>query len=180
MHKHFSIPLFILVLACGPAHAQEKDITCWYFQNELGMTEHANCLQYTDKALHVRPAELKKLYFTDNYASLYSKEHGFMYVNRQGQVVVEQVMEMEMGADYINHGFVRFIRNGKCGYAALLGKDPTIPPQFDGCYPFIGEKALVCNGCKEFTEKEHSLYRGGTSFCINPRGQQISCDSYPQ
>ena len=123
----------------------------------------------------MKPALLRRLSFEEKNTTAYSEVHGWMYINRKGRVLVEQVMEIDNGADYIRQGFVRFERDGKCGYASL-GKVSTIPAQFDGCYPFSGTTARVCNGCQAVTENERSFYRGGTSFCSDPKGRQIACN----
>lgn len=164
----------LLVFSVAPAEA--KGSACWYWQDQMGLAKHANCLVHRGKhPLRVNPTQLRKLQFEGKYTTIFSEEHGWMYVSRDGVVVVQHVMPMDNGADYIVHGFVRYTHNGKCGYASL-GNDPTISPQFDGCLPFSGAKAQVCNGCRVVSDGEYHFYRGGHSFCINSKGQHVSCE----
>ena len=175
MIRYITWTLFALFLFSGVAQSSEKELACSFYEDSQGLVQHERCLEYRkDKLLYVNPTLLRKLPFEKKYATAYSEVHGWMYINRKGRVLVEQVMRMDNGADYIRQGFVRFERDGKCGYASL-GKAPTIPAQFDGCYPFSGTTARVCNGCQAVTENEYSFYRGGTSFCIDTKGRQIAC-----
>ena len=179
MLRHIIWTLFALLLCSGTAQGDDKELVCSFYEGSQGLVGHDNCLKYhKDGVLYVSPALLRKLPFEKKYATAYSEVHGWMYINREGRVLVEQVMTMDNGADYVQQGFVRFKRDGKCGYASL-GKALTIPPRFDGCNPFSGKTAWVCNDCELVTENEHSFYRGGTSFCIDTKGRQLACKPAP-
>ena len=176
MSKLIGLMVFALLLTSHTAQAQAKGSMCMYPQDGILLAKHPNCLVRSGALpLRVSSAQLSRLPFKGRYATIFSWKYGWMYVNREGVVVADHVMNMDNGADHIKHGFVRFTRNGKCGYASL-GRDATIAPQFDGCLPFSGSKAEVCTGCRVVTGGEYSWYKGGHSFCINPKGQHISCE----
>ena len=176
MSKLFNLIMLALLIAVCTGRAQAKDSTCMYPRDGILLAKHPNCLlRHGKRSLRVSPRQLPQLPFDGKYATIFSEAYGWMYVNRDGVVVVDHVIYMDNGADYIKHGFVRFTRNGKCGYASL-GSDATITPKFDGCLPFSGSKARVCTGCRVVTGGEYSWYKGGHSFCINPKGRHVSCE----
>src|SRR5690625_1691708 len=176
MNKILAHSLLVALLAGSTAPALADGSACWYWQGDQGMTRHADCLTHVgEHLLRVEPDQLDHLVFRGKFATIFADRHGWMYVNKQGDVVVEGVMEMDNGADYVKDGFVRFVRNGKCGYASL-GRHHTIRPQFDGCLPFSEGKAPVCNGCHTVTTGEHHSYKGGQSFCIDTQARRVPCE----
>ncbi len=141
-----------------------------------GLKKHPNCLSLrADGSLRVQPPLLRKLGFDGRFATLFSEYHGWVYVDRRGTVVARGVMLMDKGADYIADGFVRFERDGRCGYAALSGHHRSIAPRFDGCLPFEVGRAWVCIGCRSVNLGEHHVYKGGEAFCIDRNGQIAVC-----
>lgn len=174
MNKTFIIIMAFQILAASRAMAAPDKAPCWYsIHGEV--SEHRACVERAGKEkLRVRRSHLRHMDFDGDFATLLDQRYGWMYVNKKGEVVVEHVMPMDNGADYIRDGFVRYERNGKCGYADLSGAR-TIIPQFDGCMPFEDGVAHVCNGCRIESDGEYQEYKGGDSFCIDIKGQRIRC-----
>lgn len=148
--------------------------SCWYsVHGEFG--ERSACLEVGSKGtLRVKRSHLKKIDFDGRFATLRDEKHGWMYVNKKGDVLATGVMAMDNGPDYVQEGFVRYEKSGKCGYENLLGQN-SIKEQFGGCMPFENGIAQVCNGCRLQSDGEHQQYKGGEFFCIDTKAQRIAC-----
>lgn len=163
----------ILILATA-VFAEPTRSSCMYYDSQ-GFIERKDCLEVQGKErFRVAAQHLKHIQFEGKYAVIHSRDHGWMYINKKGNVIVQDVMSMDNGADYSKDGFVRYQREGKCGFADLSGSR-TIRPQFDGCLPFEQGIARVCNDCRHERDGEYSGYAGGDSFCINTKGERVSC-----
>jgi len=170
--------LLVLVPYTGPARGDPTLSPCSYAGSD-GIAEHADCVeQYGKGLLRIRSPHLGRLTFDENsMASVFNGEHGWMYVNKKGEVVVAGVSAIDNGPETFQDGFVRFERNRKCGYAVLKGPG-TIAPQFDGCENFKNGIARVCTGCRSEPVGPGSEYhemRGGTWFCIDRKGKKVAC-----
>ncbi len=169
--------LIAVIITAAVGISTAGGLPCWYSDSN-GFSEHKNCLEQRGKEwLQVKRFHLASLKFNGNLAIVYGKVQGWMYVNRQGKVVVAGVYPVDNGPDNFHNGFVRFERGGKCGYATADGRG-TIIPHFDGCEAFEEGKALVCNGCRtvpvDSTGEYHEL-KGGDWFCIDTKGKRIVC-----
>jgi len=178
MMTHKIIFLLLSFLASyGSALAQMSANSCWY-SNSNGFAEHANCIESRAKDLRIGKAHLDHLHFADGLAAVFSKDYGWMYVNRTGAVIVSGVSSVDNGPDAFRDGFVRYEKNGKCGYATSRG-DGAITPRFDGCMPFDKGKARVCTGCRREPVDANGEYhelRGGEWFCIDSKGKRVVCN----
>lgn len=174
MNKTFAMIGITVLMVSDFACARPNASSCWYLGPD-GFSEHAGCLmRHGKESLRVKSSHLRRLQFDGDFATVFDKQHGWMYVNRKGGVVVKGVMSMDNGPDDVRGGFVRYQRGGICGYASLHGSG-TIAPQFDGCMPFEDGKARVCSGCRSLSVGEHHAYRGGESYCIDTKGKRAAC-----
>lgn len=174
MKRILKITALVYMVAAGLALAGPNENPCWYSGVD-GFAKHNECLESPKKnVLRIKPSHLRRLQFDGNFATVLDKNHGWLYVNRKGEIVAAHVMSMDNGADYVRDGFVRYEYGGKCGYVTLDGPG-TIVPRFDGCMPFNKGIAHVCNGCRSELVGEHHEYKGGESFCIDVQGKRVAC-----
>jgi len=143
----------------------------------------ANCLERdTAGRLFVSRKLIKKLLFQENsLAEVYSPEHGWMYVNRKGQVIIQGVAAMDNGADRFNDGLVRFSTKGKWGFADVAGH-AVIPPSYDGALNYDKGIARVCVGCKDACVDrncEYHQFEGGKWLCLDTAGKEVNCPFSP-
>lgn len=175
----FLFLLFSVLPIKGAAYSQAEPgvKSCWYPDSE-GFSEHANCLEPRERELlRIKQPHLSRLQFIGDLAAVFNNEHGWMYVNKKGEVVVAGVTSVDNGPDEFHEGLVRYERNHKCGYATSEGSG-TIVPQFDGCMPFENGKAHVCKGCRKERVNSSSEYhelKGGKWFCIDIQGKRVAC-----
>jgi hypothetical protein len=139
-----------------------------------------NCVKLDNKGqLFITTQYLKKLSFGENgLAIVYSKEEGWMYVNRKGRVIISGVAAMDNGADDFHNGLVRFSKKNKWGFADVKGK-VVIPAIYDGAYNFENGLAKVNQGCEikcVDKECEHFYFSGGEWIYINTKGEIIKKD----
>jgi WG containing repeat len=127
--------------------------------------------------LFVAPQFLKELNFDSRgLTAVHSPTQGWMYVTRQGKVVITGVAVMDNWADSFPNGLVRFVRNGKYGFANRKGQ-VVIPSVHDGALNF--EKGLASVG-KRCVIKcadpacEHQLFSEGDWFQIDPKGNVVA------
>lgn len=137
--------------------------------------EVANCLHKSAVGqLFVTPQITKQLDFdAHGLAVIRSDGQGWMYVNRRGKVLIAGVPSMDNWADSFHDGLVRFVRNGKYGFANRAGRT-VIPPIYDGAMNFDNGTAAVCNGCKSKSMGEHHVFSGGEWFQINSEGTVLA------
>jgi WG containing repeat len=105
-------------------------------------------------------------------AAVWSREHGWMYVNRRGAVLITGVQSMDNFADSFHDGLVRVVRDNKYGFADRKGR-LVIDPVYDGAMNFEKGRAKVCKGCKIETKDEYSFFSGGEWWSINTMGDRV-------
>lgn len=101
--KSIFISVICIIIFAVAVAAKPILSPCKYYDLYGIETENQNCLE-----TKVTAKNLSRLQFHGKYATLFSPDRGWMYVNRKGYVVVEGVMWMDGGADYIQDGFVRY------------------------------------------------------------------------
>jgi hypothetical protein len=94
---------------------------------------------------------------------------GYVYVNRNGRIVIRDVSQMDNGADWFHRGLVRLQRDAKYGFADWTGRI-VVPIRYDGAGNDDQAGPSVCVGCKTVQEGEHSSFVGGTWFSVDSRG----------
>ena len=122
--------------------------------------------------LSIEPRYLKEVRFDSHgLAAVHSAKEDWMYVNRRGIVVVKGVPVMDTEADSFHDGLVRFVKDGKYGFANRKGKI-VVPPIYDGAMNFEKGLADVCNGCvsKCAGDCEYHFFAGGNWFRIDTKG----------
>jgi hypothetical protein len=147
--------------------------------------EIPSCLYQTDAGqLFIAPEFVKKLHFNSyGLAGVFSEKQGWMYVNRKGKVVVQDVVSEDNGPAPFCDGLVLVLRNKKYGFANRKGQ-LVIPAIYDGAGNFVGGKTEVCKGCeKKCADRdcEHSFHSGGEWFQIDTHGTSVRIqpdDSY--
>jgi hypothetical protein len=126
--------------------------------------------------LSIASQYLRQLSFGKNgLAVVYSKEEGWMYVNRKGRVIISGVAAMDNGTDVFHDGLVRFSQDKKWGFADEKGRI-VVPPVYDGAMNFENGLAKVCRGCQSECVKsdcEHHVFAGGEWFYINTKGKIV-------
>lgn len=142
------------------------------FDAERG--EVPRCVRKDDKGSLVIAPEIRKELHFDTYglAVVRTSSEGWMYVNRQGRVLITGVPIFDNWADSFHDGLVRFVSGGKYGFANRSGK-VVIAPIYDGALNFEKRRAQVCKGCKSTcagAECENHLFTGGDWFEIDPEG----------
>jgi hypothetical protein len=92
------------------------------------------------------------------------------YVNAAGRAA--QVLLFDNGADDFEEGLARTVRGGKIGYLdrSLVER---VPPRWDFGFPFQGGVAIVCQGCREQQDGEHTSVVGGLWGYIDHQGNVV-------
>jgi hypothetical protein len=139
--------------------------------------EVSNCVKRSKEGqLFIASKYLRQLSFGENgLAVIYSKEEGWMYVNRKGRVIISGVAAMDNGADVFHNGLIRFSKNNKWGFADEKGRI-VVAPVYDGAMNFENGLAIVCNGCRSICAElacEHHLFTGGEWFYISTKGKIV-------
>lgn len=145
------------------------------FDAERG--EVPNCLRRIDKRqLFISQSLLKELNFDSHgVAPVYSPAQGWMYADRSGKIVVKGVPAVDNGADSFHDGLVRFIKDGKYGFANRKGRI-AVPPIYDGAMSFAQGRAEVCNHCQNRCADagcEHHIFAGGERLVIDTNGRVV-------
>lgn len=166
------LALTAILWTCA-ASAAAKPLPCTSTDGET----YRACLERKGEKLRVQLPVVQRLTFSDGLASVYSKQTGWVYLDRSGAVVVENVAPYDNGPDAFHDGLVRVERGGKCGYADKTGRQ-VAPAMYDGCFPFENARGRVCVKCrKECDGKdcEHRSLKGGEWFCLDASGRRAAC-----
>lgn len=148
---------------------QRNDSEPCLFDYERGQVP--DCIRKSKSgALFVAAQYLKELDF-DRYglAVVLSHQEGWMYVDRNGRVLITGVALMDNWADEFHDGLVRVVKNGKWGFANRRGR-VVIAPIYDGAMNFENGRATVCRGCKSVGDGEHDYFSGGNWYEIDTKG----------
>ena len=188
-----NLPTAVAVVAFGflcaglpSARSQEARTgdSCLFRANEIEV--FSNCvLRDGQGKLFIAQDYVKKLAFDSHgLAPVFDgddSQRGWMYVDRNGRVVVTAVPSADNWADEFSEGFVRTVINKKYGFANRQGKI-VIPAKYDGAFPFEHGHAVVCIVCRETcvmsdhpkansdADCEHHIMMGGHWFKINKAG----------
>ena len=151
-----------------------------------------DCIQETGNGkLRIAPQYVTELHVDPSgLAPVWSEAppKGWMYVNREGAILITGVPSADNWIDAFAEGLVRTVIGGKYGFA---NKDGTIviKPAYDYALPFDQGYAGVCNHCREMCalsgEKmvemqsvpggcDHTMWVGGEWFKINKKGRIAS------
>lgn len=95
---------------------------------------------------------------------------GMMY-NRKGEKLFAPFI-YDNGPDWFSEGLMRFVKNGKVGFANRNG-DIVIEAKFDFASQFNYGVAWYCNGCVWKGRGEHSSIQGGYRGYVNSKGDTI-------
>src|SRR3989339_273708 len=113
----------------------------------------------------INHAILDKAEFDSSGRAFIYNGSNWILINRKGQVLISGIASMDNGPDYVRNGLIRFIEEGKWGYANIEGRK-IIPAKYDGALPFENGVAWVCIGCKLKEDGEHHLFDGGNQFKV--------------
>jgi WG containing repeat len=154
-----------------PERAVENGSPC-VFDFERG--EVSDCVRQTSAGhLYISPTILSQLTFDSHgLATVHSQVENWMYVNRRGDVVISGVPTFDNGADTFHDGLVRFVRDGKYGFANYKGKI-VVAAVYEGAMNFDGGRAKVCDGCTLKCSEpgcEHLSFVGGKWLEISTKG----------
>lgn len=160
------------------------------FREENDIDTHPNCVLQDDQGNpFIAPDYVSKLQFDSHgLAAVFDEDHsrqGWMYVDRQGRVIVKAVPVFDNWADEFSDGLVRTVINRKYGFADRHGT-VVIAAKYDGAFPFTHGYAVVCIGCREICaisdhsraesdmDCEHHMLTGGQWFKINKAGRVVA------
>jgi hypothetical protein len=132
--------------------------------------EVPNCVfTRPDRTRFVSAQYLRSLSFDSGGLATVRVDDGWMYVDRYGKALITGVPTFDNGPDYFNDGLVRFVKDGKYGFANRTGR-VVIQPIYDGAMPFEKGKAKVCKGCFIRTAGDYQFFSGGQWFLLDTRG----------
>jgi hypothetical protein len=130
-----------------------------------------NCaIRRSDGEIRALPAGLKALAFDKHGVAAMIVDDAFYYVARSGRAA--RALPFDNGPDEFVEGLARTIRGGKVGYIDRRLRE-AIPPDWDFAFPFRNGVAVVCTGCRERKEGEHSLVAGGKWGYIDRAGRTV-------
>jgi hypothetical protein len=133
--------------------------------------EVADCVRPgTDGGLWINPEYVRQLEFRDGLAALHV-DSSWMYVDRSGHVVVSGVPSFDNGPDEFHNGLVRFVKDGKYGFANRKGK-VIVRAIYDGALNFKNGIAEVCLGCVATHDAEHGYFTAGEWFVVDKKGRE--------
>jgi len=117
------------------------------------------------------------LFFSSNHNRLEARMlsgRGWVYFNRHGRVVVENVAPFDNGASDFHHGLVRVVRAGKWGLANSRGSI-VVSLKYDGMLEFDGSmnRWKACVGCRVVSGGEHSWFEGGDWYLLDRQGTVV-------
>ncbi len=168
----FIICFLTQFIACQATNSQGK--SCILPGDDFAQVE--NCLHSDKDGLYIAAPYISQLTFAQNaLAVVYAKDEGWMYVNKEGRVIIAGVAPMDNGADIFHDGLVRFSKNKKWGFADEQG-NIIIPPVYDGALNFQAGLARVCKGCVEKCVNkncEQRYFSGGAWFYLNTKGKIV-------
>ena len=82
------------------------------------------------------------------------------------------VLTFDNGPDYASEGLIRYEVANKIGFVDEACKI-RIVAKWDFAFPFSGGRAVVCEGCQNQSDGEHSLRVGGKWGTINRKGAVV-------
>ena len=128
--------------------------------------------------LFICRSTLRKLKFDGALATIQLRNHGWLYVRRDG--ATRRTIFFDNGPDYFVEGLARYTTglisgfdpNGKIGFINQHG-DIVIPAQFEWASPFEHGYSVVCNGCQQVPDGEYHMLVGGQWGCMDKNGNVI-------
>lgn len=108
------------------------------------------------------------------------RDLGMVMENETGKIIgidqnatkLFEVFIYDNGPDYVESGLFRIVRNGKIGYANLLG-EIIIKPRFACAYPFDGDFAKVSDNCETANDGEYSIWKSDSWYLITKEGKRF-------
>ncbi len=173
----------VLLLCCGPAlsscrqaEPSQEPLPCWY-EAETGETagdfvSHDGCATLDGAGLPSVAAEHLAVADYDDGLATFFIDGRWFYVRHDGASL--GVLAYDNGADMWSSGLVRGRHQGKIKYFDR-SLQPAIDTAFDGAWPFEGDHAVVCQGCREAPADgdEHRAIIGGAWGVIDRHGRPV-------
>lgn len=176
------ITILTLLILIQTAFAGDAKPCIYLPVDELEPIQVDNCIDFVEwekrpnnsDALITKYVAMTATYDSDDIAYL-SSEFGPFYFLKSG--LARKTIYYDNGPDYFQEGFARTSWNGKIGF---IDKKLTIiiPPSYDFAFPFQDGVSLVCNGCKQQADGEHTEMVGGKWGFINISGNVVIPISY--
>jgi len=88
----------------------------------------------------------------------------------EGKTLV--ALTYDNGADYFQEGLARTVQGGKIGFINP-SLELVIPPIWDFAFPFENGYSVICTGCRQEPDGEHSSIVGGGWGYIDLRGKVV-------
>lgn len=175
--------VFLIIMYYCDSLAQPSPQECWYFSKnsneEVNEKQCFNMDNRINSALgdtQINHKVIPQLSFNIDGLSFIRSTNGFFYVNRHG--IMRSTLTFDNGPDYFSEGLARTHIDGKIGYFDKSLKI-KIQAHYDFGFPFTEGQAIVCNGCVERTEGEHTMRVGGLWGSINKKGKVVQ-ELHPQ
>jgi hypothetical protein len=92
--------------------------------------------------------------------------------NRKGEFLFAPFF-YDNGPDYVSEGLIRFVKNGKVGFANFRTGEIIIEAKYDYADIFNYGIVSYCNGCVWKNKGEHSFVTGGVNGYINKKGAEL-------
>jgi hypothetical protein len=175
--------ILIVLLLATPALAGDS-YECSYFLNDKqDLVAEKSCLTYSENfrneitggdALISKKVAVNAAYDENGLGILYSSV-GVFYFTKSG--MVRRTIYFDNGPDYFREGLARTKWKGKIGF---FNKELSIviEPRYDFAFPFNNGLAIVCNGCTQQRDKEHTDLIGGKWGAINTKGEIVKPISF--
>lgn len=180
--RPFVVILFLLLYGNLTAQQKKREQQLYYFvtsKNLVGIKDrkgriiipasHLNFPEYKNnepvgnELIYLMPAKANKIREPHSWGVVY---------NRKGKLLFAP-FAYDNGPDNFNEGLMRFVKNGKTGFANRRG-EVVIPAQYDFALPFNYDISAYCMGCKWESDGEHSFVSGGTWGYINKKGEALT------
>jgi len=178
------INLVLFLVVCLNADAQKKQELIYFFMTKdslVGVKNEAGHVLIQPRILSwywYHTEELNKpvkdnLIYMDAGVndSIEPNSCGAVY-NRKGVFLFSPFL-FDNGPDTYSEGLIRFVKNGKIGFANRNG-DIVIEAKYDYADMFNYGLTTYCNGCTWKSRGEHRFVSGGRWGYINNKGDTIS------
>lgn len=175
--------MFFLVSIAPYFFSQGKDELFYYTNNDslLGVKDSNGHIiipaQFRDAQMgrieNGTLIEEPLIFFLSHHKESCPEPHavGFMY-DRKGNFLFHPFW-FDNGTDDFSEGLMRFVKNGKIGFADKRGTI-VIPAQYDFADSFRYGYTEVCQDCYwHKTDDEHSIVTGGQWWVIDKKGQTV-------
>ena len=160
----------LLILTCEGSAEQRNTLECSFFSNDVDpdlaeLQPRGLCAYELNGRIFVSHSALHKLSVpAQGLASINVEGHGWYFVRPDGSTIAS--IPWENGPDDFVEGLARYTEGGKVGFIDTMG-NIAIKAQYQHASQFSNGHAVVCNGCTNVSDGEHTFLKGGSWGCID-------------